>query len=190
MRTIDGKEIDDDDLEEGFSYFHFKMEDIYAPIVPTAKCKRCGCWLRSQREDKSRRDDDDPLPQREYCSACEAYMMDHAKICVLCGDYFYSEDPSVERCKECDDEYQKEKRSCALCGVEFVPYICTACDGDEKKMFVCHACHWANYHSEEDLKRSRKCSVCGCMYIRHTCGICGEKPKDTCQVCHAKGKHK
>jgi hypothetical protein len=186
LMSKDGEELDGfQEVDEA------EAEPLYAPVKPTVRCKRCGCWLRAPREEKSRRKDDEPFPQREYCSACEAHMLRHAKPCALCGETFFSDDVEAQRCPECEAEYQRDKKICASCGNEFLPYVCVACRDKPRIDTVCHSCHWRETHAEAAAAHERICRVCGCRFLPRTCIVpeCGAKLTDICNVCHEEIEH-
>ena len=111
---------DGEDLD-GFEELIETIDDPeYGPLVPTEKCKRCGCWLRADREkDQSR----DSQPVREYCAICQIYMTRHSKYCFMCGETFFSDDPLAIRCEKCERDFQKNKSVCTSCGEESYNFV-------------------------------------------------------------------
>jgi hypothetical protein len=181
-----GEELDGfSPLENG------EVDFANAPVRPTTRCQRCGCWLRAPREDKSRRKDDEPPPRREYCSVCEAHMFRHSRPCGMCGDVFSTDDREAVRCPECEAEYQENKQTCASCGAEFLPYVCVACKDKPSIGTVCHACHWKETHAKEAASRECECRVCGCRFLPRKCIVpeCKAKLTDICSVCHEEIEH-
>ncbi len=183
----DGEKLDGFQEVDDFDY-----EPIYAPVIkPTVRCKRCGCWLRASREDKSLRPDEEPPPPREYCSPCEEHMFRHMNSCAFCGETFFSENPGMQRCRECEAKYQVEKRTCGLCGEDFLPYVCMACKDKPQISVICHACHWQIRHAKAAAARERICHVCGCSFLPRACIVpeCEAVLTDICSVCHEEIEH-
>ena len=195
LLSRDGEELD------GFEELIETIDDPeYGPLVPTEKCKRCGCWLRADRrlraehrlhDDREKDQSEEPHPAREYCSSCQAYLRKHSKLCLMCENIFYSEDPLAIRCEKCERNFQKHKCVCAICGEEFLPYVCNACIEPEQRTDICHHCHWNAEHEAAARARERKCRICNRSFLPSTCIVleCGARLTDLCSTCHEGIEH-
>lgn len=139
-------------------------------------CILCGCKISTIGYASSEK--------RKYCRPCEAHRVRTMRVCITCGEAFFSEEMEDCRCKECHVVWEREKRTCPVCNIEYTPMECRICDSLIEDL--CGQCHFNISHSDE-LTEERICKDCGSSFIPRTCVIKECKQGlivNQCIVCH------